>query len=78
LINHGDLSEKPGWIRVSLHPTMTNDELDFIIHAISEIQRNHLEWGKDYIYNKQINEFKHKDEPDDKTVLIKDWFKLAL
>lgn len=78
LINHGDLSEKPGWIRVSLHPTMTDDELDYIIHAISEIQKNHLEWGKDYIYNKQINEFKHKDEPEDKTVLIKDWFKLAL
>jgi selenocysteine lyase/cysteine desulfurase len=26
-INEGDLSEKPGWIRLSLHPTMTNEEL---------------------------------------------------
>ena len=26
-INFGDLSQKPGWIRLSLHPTMTNEEL---------------------------------------------------
>jgi len=35
-INHGDLSEKPGWIRISLHPTMTNAELDLIIDAITK------------------------------------------
>ncbi len=29
-IDAGDLSLKPGWIRVSLHPTMTDDELFFI------------------------------------------------
>ncbi len=27
LINSGDLSVKPGWVRLSLHPTMTNEEL---------------------------------------------------
>ena len=25
-IDKGDLSMKPGWIRLSLHPTMTDDE----------------------------------------------------
>jgi selenocysteine lyase/cysteine desulfurase len=75
LINHGDLSQKPGWIRASLHPTMTNQELDLLIEGVRAIIENHLEWGKDYIYNKQINEFRHKDEPADKTEVIIPWFR---
>jgi len=76
LINHGDLSKKPGWVRLSLHPTMTNEELYFTLDAINQVQQNHKEWSKDYIYNNHTNEFRHKNEPEDKTVLIKDWFKL--
>ena len=29
-INHGDLSEKPGWVRISLHPVLTEEEVDTI------------------------------------------------
>lgn len=74
LINHGDLSQKPGWIRVSLHPTMTDAELDQVIDAIRQVKENHKEWAEDYIYNKHNNEFRHKDEPEDKTEKIVDWF----
>ncbi len=76
LINHGDLSEKPGWIRVSLHPSMTNEELDTIAEAIREIEQHHEEWEKDYVYNVHTNEFRHKDEPEDKTGVIQSWFEL--
>lgn len=75
-INFGDLSQKPGWIRLSLHPTMTNDELLFITDAIREVQKNHEIWGKDYSYNNKTNEFKHYKEPADKTELVSDWFHL--
>ncbi|MBW6460259.1 MAG: aminotransferase class V-fold PLP-dependent enzyme [Bacteroidales bacterium] len=74
LISSGDLSKKPGWVRLSLHPTMTDAELDYIMDAIRQVQQNHLEWGKDYIYNRSTNEFRHKDEPEDKTTVVKDWF----
>lgn len=74
LINQGDLSQKPGWIRASLHPTMTNDELNALIKGVREIIKYHKEWEKDYIYNNHTNEFRHKDEPIDKTVLVKPWF----
>ncbi len=74
LINHGDLSQKPGWIRASLHPTMTDQELDQLMEAVVEISENHSAWGKDYIYNKQTNEFRHINECADKTDLIKPWF----
>ena len=28
-INSGDLTTKPGWVRMSIHPTMTNNEGSF-------------------------------------------------
>lgn len=48
LINQGDFSNKPGWIRVSLHPTMTNEEVAFIGESIQALAENFKEWGKDY------------------------------
>ena len=76
LINHGDLSQKPGWIRASLHPTMTDEELDILLEGISAIAKNHKEWAKDYVYNKHTNEFRHKNEPEDKTVRVIPWFNI--
>jgi selenocysteine lyase/cysteine desulfurase len=76
LISSGDLSQKPGWIRLSLHPTMTDEELLYILDAIRQVQRNHKKWGEDYVYNRHINEFRHQAEPEDKTILISDWFNL--
>ena len=76
LINFGDLSEKPGWIRLSLHPTMTNNELYYVLNAIREVQKNHDIWGKDYIYNNKTNEFRHKSEAEDKTVFVMPWFEM--
>jgi len=61
LISKGDLSEKPGWIRLSIHPKMSNDEIIFICNAIKEISENHSEWEKDYVYQPKCNEFKHKN-----------------
>ena len=76
LINQGDLSLKPGWIRLSLHPTMQNEELHYIIDAIRQIRENHEEWGTEYIYSRKTNEFYHQDESEDKTDAVKGWFNL--
>ena len=76
LISSGDLSQKPGWIRLSLHPTMTDDELVYILDAIKQVRNNHKKWCDDYIYNRHTNEFRHKNEPEDKSVFVEDWFKL--
>jgi len=75
-INHGDLSEKPGWVRWSLHPTMTNQEVYDFIDAIKQIIANKDAWEKDYIYDKKKNEYFHKDFPSETTDEIKSWFKL--
>ncbi len=60
-INHGDLSEKPGWVRMSLHPTMTDDEVYLIVDAIKQIVKNIQSWKEDYIYDLHKNEYYHKN-----------------
>ncbi len=74
-INAGDLSEKPGFIRVSLHPTMTDAELDTIINATGQIVEHIAEWRKDYTYNPHTNEWTHHDE-ENRDKLIEEWFKV--
>ncbi|WP_460218625.1 aminotransferase class V-fold PLP-dependent enzyme [Psychroserpens sp. MEBiC05023] len=59
-ISIGDLVRKPGWIRMSIHPTTTNDEIDFVCQSILELAKNHTEWAKDYEYDGGTNEFVHK------------------
>jgi selenocysteine lyase/cysteine desulfurase len=56
-IDHGDFSEKPGWVRISIHPTMTNDEVYYITGALKEIVKNISVWEKDYKYIPTKNEF---------------------
>jgi len=77
-IDDGDLSLKPGWVRLSLHPTMTNDELFFIINAIKETVKNADEWGKDYRYDSHTNEFYHKTFHGKEISGYSRWFELKL
>ena len=76
LINHGDLSQKPGWVRLSLHPTMTNYELDHILNALEEISLHHQTWMKEYMYNKHTNEFRHIRDNCQITERVNGWFTL--
>jgi selenocysteine lyase/cysteine desulfurase len=75
-ISHGDLSGKPGWIRMSVHPSMTNGEIDYICQSIEALATHHREWATDYLYNPRTNEFTHRrfDEKIHDTVV--GWFDL--
>jgi selenocysteine lyase/cysteine desulfurase len=73
LINHGDLSQKPGWVRWSLHPIMRNEDVNYFIHALTEIIENIEEWKNDYEYDRHTNEFIHKSFQD---FQIENWFRL--
>ena len=73
-IEAGDLSMKPGWVRLSLHPTMTDDELSFIIDAIGQVAENADEWGKDYCYDNHTNEFHHIKHQDVNLPVSMKWF----
>jgi len=75
LINHGDLSQKPGWVRWSIHPTTRDQEVLYFADALRQITENINEWEKDYRYNKYKNEFEfvsQQKEPFD----VDHWFRL--
>ena len=59
-IRSGDLSCKPGWIRLSIHPTMSNAEIDCIMDAIELTASHFREWGEDYTYHPASNEYSFK------------------
>jgi len=75
-ITRGDLSEKPGWVRLSLHPTMTDEELNYIIKAIASVAKNAAKWVDDYDYNPRTNEYKPKKNMADELTRVNRWFKL--
>ena len=62
-IENQKLTDKPGWVRVSLHPIMTDAEVIYIIDALKEIIKNQREWASEYTYNPVTNEFdSHKQD----------------
>jgi selenocysteine lyase/cysteine desulfurase len=73
-INRGDKSEKPGWVRLSLHPTTTDEEARFLVDAISTLAQNYREWSRDYAYNPTTNEFSHRRETGGIARRVQHWF----
>lgn len=73
-IADGNLSNKPGWVRLSLHPIMTEKELLFICKAINDVVINYKEWGKDYLYNSSTNEFENCINEETIAEDVKGWF----
>ena len=66
--------EKPGWVRLSIHPTITNQELDFICDALRELHQNIEEWATDYEYDSVKNDYVHKSVESIEKRLVKEWF----
>jgi selenocysteine lyase/cysteine desulfurase len=75
-IDEGDLSEKPGWIRFSVHPAMTDEETEYILSAITELAAHHEEWSRDYQYDVQSNEFRHTSWNSALEKTVGEWFRL--
>ena len=76
-ISLGDLVRKPGWIRMSIHPTTTCDEIEFVCNSIIELTENFKDWSLDYNYNKHTNEFVHKSfSGQSRQEKISNWFEL--
>lgn len=76
-ISQGDLTNKPGWIRMSIHPTMTNEEIAYICDALESLVENHTEWSKDYKYDVRTNEFTHRHFVDIINETVDGWFDLV-
>ena len=75
-IDSGDLLQKPGWIRMSIHPTTTSEEVQYVCESIKALAENHKEWSKDYVYNGKTNEFVHKNSLNKELEMVRNWFKI--
>ena len=73
-ILEGCNTEKPGWVRLSLHPTLTNNELDFICKSLTELSENIEDWSKDYKYDALKNDYVHKTVTPIEKELVNSWF----
>jgi selenocysteine lyase/cysteine desulfurase len=76
-ISIGDLARKPGWIRMSIHPTTTCEEIEYVCESIKALAENHQEWAKDYDYDRYTNEFNHKSFSNaPRHERVESWFEL--
>lgn len=77
-MHRGDLSCKPGWVRMSIHPTMTDQEVHDILDAIEQVALNYQQWKEDYVYNPDTNEYSHRSFSDTASSMVQGWFEQAL
>ncbi|WP_228851692.1 aminotransferase class V-fold PLP-dependent enzyme [Aegicerativicinus sediminis] len=70
----GCLKDRPGWIRMSIHPTMRNSEVTYICNSIREVAENAAIWGKNYEYDSSKNDFEFRNYTP-KYGQIENWFK---
>lgn len=56
-IDHGDLTHKPGWIRISLHPTMEASDVRVITAAVQSVAENGADWQKEYEFDNHSGEW---------------------
>lgn len=77
-ISKGFLANKPGWIRMSIHPTMTDEEITYILDSIEALCENHDQWAKDYIYSHHTNEWVHMSNPSTETDIVNEWYSSKL
>lgn len=77
-ISLGELMRKPGWIRMSIHPTTSTEEAVYFCESLIALAENHKEWAQDYDYIAATNEFVHKSTVnEDKFQLpVEEWFEL--
>ena len=73
-ITEGCLLDKPGWIRMSIHPTISDKEITFVCDSIIALANNFKEWSKDYLYDENSNEFKHIEDNNIEDSIIENWF----
>lgn len=71
LVEMGDFSQRPGWIRISLHPTLTNGEIHFIGEALKELAENYRQWSLDYEFNPSKNLLRRKSNEVDELIIKK-------
>lgn len=73
-IDAGDLSDKPGWVRVSFHPVMSDDDVSAVCNAILEVAEHGDAWAADYRHLPGLNDYEHVSGPAPIETMVAGWF----
>jgi selenocysteine lyase/cysteine desulfurase len=74
-LDTGNLYVRPGWVRISVHPMMTNKEIHYITHSVKEVAKKIRYFEKKYEFDSSTGEFIRKRNKEIHRN-IKKWFKL--
>lgn len=75
-IDRGNYFVRPGWVRLSIHPTTTTADVEWMLEAVHETARHVDTWAKDYTYIADSNEYRHSRVQGDEFCAVKDWFRV--
>ncbi len=76
-IDAGDLTDKPGWVRVSFHPCMSDADVTAVCAAIVAVAQHGEAWSADYRRLPHMNDYAHVGPTYDMEAHIAPWFTLA-
>lgn len=66
--------DKPGWVRASFHPSMTDYDVEFICEAIKQVSENGLIWAEDYL--KFGEGYQHMLKEKRAKIAVSQWFEM--
>lgn len=64
-VDQGYSAAKPGWIRLSLHPTMTNQEVHGLADSLEALSKYHSFWVNDYSIDNRTGTPTHQKKSTD-------------
>jgi selenocysteine lyase/cysteine desulfurase len=73
-LRSGNLLCKPGWVRLSVHPTLSNVDVEFIMDAIETTALHFKNWALDYIYDAASDDYTFKGFEAREKHRVDDWF----
>lgn len=69
----GFVEMKPGWVRVSIHPTTTDAEMEYVCDSLIELANNAKKWKEDYVLDgMNYRHISEKNQPQEE--LSANWF----
>lgn len=72
-VEAGACEVKPGWVRISVHPTTTTSEIEYVCESVIAVAENYSEWKKEYVFSNGY--YEHTSEVSNPTQYIsEDWF----
>lgn len=75
-VDEGDYWARPGWVRLSVHPTLTDAEMIYIADAIEHVAAHWQDYLGDYHRSSGDSNFIPKNESHSEQALLASWYQL--